>query len=125
MPDDFKKQLVLTLGVGADVDDEELDELSRQLRSELGELGIEVTNPVSPGKAPAGAKGDPITLTTLAVTLAPIALTELMKALQAWLTRHDRATVTVESEGKKITITGSPSKEQQRTLEAFVSRRKQ
>ena len=51
MPNDFKKQLVLTLGVGADVDDEELDELSRQRRSELVALGVEVTNPVSPGKA--------------------------------------------------------------------------
>ena len=119
------RQFVLTLGAGPDADDEELAQLSRQLRSELLELGVEAANPESAEKAPAGGKGDPITLTTLVVTLAPIALTELMKVLQAWLTRHDRATVTVESGGKKITITGSPSKEEQRTLQAFIGRRRQ
>jgi Effector Associated Constant Component 1 len=121
MPEELKKQLVLTLGAGPDADGEELAELSRQLRSELVELGVETANAARSGKAPAGAKGDPITLTTLAVTLAPIALTGLVKALEAWLTRHDRATVTVESGGEKITISGSPSKEQERTLEAFIS----
>jgi hypothetical protein len=59
-------------------------------------------------------------LATLAVTLAPVALTALMTALQTWLSRHERASVTVESGGEKLVVTGSPSKEQQRLIEIFV-----
>ena len=118
------KQFVLTLAAGPDADDEELAQLGRQLRTQLLELDVEAADLVRRGTAPAGSKGDPVTLATLAVTLAPLALTEIMKAVQAWLTRHDRASVTVESGTDKITITGSPSKEQQRTLEAFISRHK-
>ena len=118
------RQFVLTLGAGPDADDEELAQLGRQLRTELLELDVETVDPLRQGAAPAGSKGDPVTLATLAVTLAPFALTELMKAVQVWLTRHDRASVTVERGTDKITITGSHSKEQQRTLEAFISRHK-
>lgn len=95
-------------------------ELGRQLRTELLDLDVEAVNPVRAGTVPAGAKGDPVTWATLAVTLAPLALTEVMKTVQAWLTRHERATVTVESGSEKITITGSLSKEQQSTLDAFI-----
>lgn len=116
------RQFVLTLGAGPEADDEELAQLGRQLRTQLLELDVEAVDPVREDAAPAGSKGDPVTLATLAVTLAPLALTEVMKAVQAWLTRHDRASVTVESGTDKITITGSPSKEQQRTLDAFISR---
>lgn len=118
------KQFVLTLGGGPEADDEELAQLGRQLRTELLQLNVEAADPMPQGGAPAGSKGDPVALATLAVTLAPLAMTEVMKAVQAWLTRHDRASVTVESGADKITITGSPSKEQQRALEAFITRHK-
>ena len=49
-----------------------------------------------------------------------MALTEAMKVLQNWLSRHERASVTVESGGEKIVVTGSPSKEQQQLIEAFI-----
>jgi hypothetical protein len=84
-------------------------------------LDVDTVKQVHSGTAPTGAKGDPVALATLAVTLAPIALTELMKALQAWLSRHERANVSVESGGEKIVVTGSPSKEQQQLIEAFIS----
>jgi hypothetical protein len=122
---DEPTQFLLTLGAGADSDDAELAELGRQLRNQLLELpSVDAVNPLRAGTAPAGAKGDPAIWATLAVTLAPIALTELIKIAQAWLTRHDRATLTVESGGEKITITGTPSKEQTRLLENFVGRHK-
>jgi hypothetical protein len=115
-------QLVLTVGVGSCDDNQGLAILGRQLRTELLELDVEAVNPAGSGAAPKGAKGDPVTLAALAVTLAPIALTGLIKAMQDWVTRHDRATVTVESGDDKITITGSPSNEQRSTIEAFIRR---
>jgi hypothetical protein len=121
---DSPRHLLLTLGAGPDADDEELAELGLQLRNELLELDVEGVDPVRRGTAPAQAKGDPITLAALAVTLAPIALTKLIEVVQAWVTRHEKASVMVESGGEKITITGSPSKEQQRALETFIGRNK-
>jgi hypothetical protein len=44
--------------------------------------------------------------------------------LQMWLSRHDRASVTVESGGEKFTLTGTLSSEQERMVEAFLNRHK-
>jgi hypothetical protein len=117
-------QLILHLDPGPEADKEEQALLAQRLRGELLELNVDAVEPVRSGTAPPGAKGDAVTLATLAVTLAPMALTEVIKALQAWLSRHERASVSLESEGEKIVVTGSPSKEQQRLIEAFVSRHK-
>jgi hypothetical protein len=113
---------MLLIDAGPDADREEEAQLTGRLREKLLELNVETVEPVRSGATPAGAKGDPVTLAALAVTLAPMALTEVMKALQAWLSRHDRASVSVESGGEKILVTGSPSKEQQRLIEAFINR---
>src|SRR5580704_7324518 len=113
-------KLLLHIDTGADTDTEEQARLTDRLRADLLELDVDAVDRVHSGASPAGAKGDPITLAALAVTLAPVALNGLMKALQAWLTRHDRATVTAEIEGRKIVVTGSPSKEKQHMIETFV-----
>jgi hypothetical protein len=117
-------QLLLHIDLGPETDREEQARFAQRLREDLLELDVDAVEPVHSGVAPAGAKGDPVTLATLAITLAPMALTEVMKALQAWLSRHERASVSVESGHEKIVVTGSPSKEQQRLIEAFVSRHK-
>jgi hypothetical protein len=117
-------QLTLHLHAGTEADREEQAHLTQRLRENLLELNVDRVEPVRSGTTPAGAKGDPATLAALVVTMAPMALTEVMKALQTWLSRHDRASVSVESGGGKIVVTGSPSKEQQQLIEAFVSRHK-
>jgi hypothetical protein len=114
-------RLVLHIDGGADADMEELARLTDRLRADLLELDVDAVDRVHSGASPAGAKGDPVTLAALAVTLAPIALTGLMKALQTWSARHDGATVTVESDGRKIVVTGSPSKEQRQMVESFLA----
>jgi hypothetical protein len=115
---------LLHLDLGTEADNEEQALLAQRLREDLLKLDVDAVEPVPSGETPVGAKGDPLVLTTLLVTLAPMALTEFMKALQAWLTRHERASVSVESGAEKIVVTGSPSREQQRLIEAFVSRHK-
>jgi len=117
-------QFMLHIDAGPEADKEEQARLAQRLRENLLELDVDNVQQVHSGTAPAGAKGDPVALATLAVTLAPLLLTEVMKALQTWLSRHDRASVSVESGGEKIVVTGSPSKEQQQLIEAFVNRHK-
>jgi hypothetical protein len=114
-------QLILHIDSGSEADREEQAQFTQGLRNALVELDVDRVDPMrSDSEAPVGSKGDPLTLAALAVTLAPIALREVMKALQVWLSRHERATVTIESGGQKIAVTGSPSKEQQKLIDAFV-----
>jgi len=61
---------------------------------------------------------------TLAMTIAPGLITALITTLQAWLTRHERSSITLESGGEKLVVTGNPSQEEQRLIEVWVSSHK-
>ncbi|HEY0796963.1 MAG TPA: hypothetical protein VGD64_14415 [Acidisarcina sp.] len=112
--------LILDAGPGAD--QQEIAELGQKLRREIQQLNVDDVQFLRVGKAPAGAKGDPITMANMAVTLAPVVLTSLFSLLQMWLTRHDKSTVTIEMGGDKIVLSGSPSKEQRDILQAALAR---
>ena len=122
---DQTAQLMLNIDAGPEADAEELEQLTRQLRGELTELDVETVNLVRAGAAPRGAKvGDPITWGALLVTLTASGgvITTLIGALQPWLTRHERRSVTLEIDGDKLEVTGISSEEQQRLVNAWVSR---
>ena len=116
-------QLTLTVdALGAD--DEDRAELARRLRQQLIEADVDSVEFARSEAPPAGAKCDPVSLTALAVTVAPAAITAMIGMLQMWLSRHDRASVTVESGGEKFTLTGTLSSEQKQMVEAFLNRHK-
>lgn len=119
-------ELVLNIEPGPDSDDQEQVELTRQLRKRLLELNEleRVESPAAPAQA--GAKAVPIDWQTLIVTLAASGgvLTSLIGVVQSWLTRQDRASVTLELGGDKLTITGASSETQKRLVEDWVKRRK-
>ena len=118
-------QLMLDIDAGPDVDEEELAELTHQLRGELLELDVEAVDLVRAGEAPERAKvGDPITWGALLVALAASGgvLTTLINTLQSWLTRHERRSVTLEIDGDKLEVSGISSEEQQRLINAWLSR---
>ena len=117
-------KVVLHIDAGAGADSEEQASLTERLLREIADLDVDAVERVRSGAAPAGAKGDPVTLATLAVTLAPIALKSVTDLLQSWLSRHERASVTLESGGAKITLTGTPSQEQVRMVEGWMARLK-
>ncbi len=116
--------LTISVDAGQSADLQESAELTRRLRQFMLDSDVDKVDFVRNGETPTGSKGDIVSLTSLAVTLAPVALTTLTGILQSWLTRHDRASVTVESGGEKLIITGSLSREQQQTLDAFLDRHK-
>jgi hypothetical protein len=121
---DTSPTLTLSVDAGQSADLQESAELTRRLRQFMLDRDVDRIEFVRTSAAPTGAKGDIVSLTSLAVTLAPVALTTLAGILQSWLTRHDRASVTVETGGEKFTITGSLSREQHKTLDAFLDRHK-
>jgi hypothetical protein len=109
-----------------DADEQELAQLSEQLRTVLQrESDADAIERSRGDSAPAGAKGDPLTLAALAVMIAPQAVEGLLKVIQSWVSRHERASVTVKSGDKELTITGEPSPEQQRLAETFLAQLKQ
>jgi hypothetical protein len=122
---DQKTQLILNLDTGAESDVEELAELTPQLRTELLELDVDTVDLVSVEKAPAKAKaGDPAAWGELLVTLTSSGgvLVALVSLLQSWLTHNERRSVTLEIDGDKLEVTGISSEEQQRLIDAWLSR---
>lgn len=121
-------QLRLTLNAEPETDGEELEKLTRQLREELLELDVQAVDLMTDGLIPAKAKaGDPITWGTLLLTLAASGgvFTALIRVLQAWLTRHERRSITLEIEGDKLQVTGITSAEQQQLIDAWLNRHRQ
>jgi hypothetical protein len=119
-----RTQLLLTISPERGADAQELAELSRQLRAAVLESDADTVEPTRADAAPAGAKGDPLTLATLAITIAPTAVEGLIRIVQAWVSRHERASVTVEAEGAKLTVTGDPSAMQGQLVDAFLAHHK-
>jgi hypothetical protein len=118
--------LILKIEITSSVDDEERVELTEKLRQHLSELDEleKIDSPALP-KIP-GNKSAGIDLQTLLVTLAASGgvLTTLTGAVQSWLTRQDRSSVTIEAGGDKLTITGASSDTQKRLVDAWIDRHK-
>ncbi len=118
--------LKLQFGDGPQTDKEELEMVTRQLREELLGLDVEDVDFVSTGEAPEKAKaGDPVTWGTLLLTLAASGgvITTVINAVQSWLTRADRRSITLEIDGDKLEIKGISSEEQQRLTDEWLKRR--
>ena len=122
--------LGLTITLRDEVGDEELDQLTRQLRDAIDELGVEEVR-LAPGTGlPVGAKGDSVTLGSLVVTLASAGVfTGLVEVLKSWvLNRGGRtAHIKVKIEGQEIELDfpqPSDSHDVVRSVESLVEKLK-
>jgi len=101
----------------------ELDELTRQLRTEVEELNIDSVEQVSAGVAPEGTKAaDFAAIGEMAVTLAPAIIPPLFDLLKSWVQRKPSTPVTVKVRiGKRTAqIEYDPTKTSAKDLEALV-----
>ena len=119
-------QAMLTLDAGPEADVEDLEGLTRQLRTELLELDVEAVDLVRAGEMPAKAKaGDPITWGMLLLTfVSGGGLAALIGLLQAWLTRHGQSSVTVKIGDDELTVTGNPTEQQQEAIDVWLRRQR-
>src|SRR5690349_12973806 len=104
-------------------DSEELDELTRQLRSEVQELDIESVHEVSEGVAPAGTKGvDMAAVGQMAISLAPSLIPPLFDLLKSWVERKPSTPVkvTVKVGRKTAQIEYDPTKTAAKDLDVLV-----
>jgi hypothetical protein len=106
-----------------DGDSVELDELTRQLRSEVQELDIESVHQVSEGVAPAGTKGvDMAAIGQMAISLAPSLIPPLFDLLKSWVERKPSTPVkvTVKVGRKTAQIEYDPTKTSAKDLDLLV-----
>jgi len=104
-----------------DTIDEDIDRMTRQLLSELRELDVESAELIRGGPAPAGSKGDPVTIGSIAIEVLPALLPTVVGMVQAWAARGQGRTV--KFKGKGIEFEGSPE-ELQRVLATLGKGRK-
>ena len=104
-------------------DSVELDELTRQLRSEVQELDIESIHEVSEGVAPAGTKGvDMAAIGQMAISLVPSIIPPLFDLLKSWMERKPSTPVkvTVKIGRKTAQIEYDPTKTSAKDLDLLV-----
>ena len=89
-----------------DATKDELDRLTRQLLSELKETNVDSAELAKGGAAPAGTKGDPISIGSILIEALPVALPSVIALVQAWISRGQGRTV--KFKGKGIEFEGTP-----------------
>ena len=91
----------LTLHIHPDLnpDADDLDWLTRQLRSELNQMPIESVDLIQEGQVPFGAKSaEAVTVGALAIAVLPPFIPQLVTFLQSWVMRAENRRVTVKSQ---------------------------
>jgi hypothetical protein len=123
---DQPMQAMLTLEAGPEADLEDLEGLTRQLRTELLELDVDAVDLVRAGEMPAKAKaGDPITWGQLLLTfVSGGGLAAFIGLLQAWLIRQGQSSVTVKIGDDELTVTGNPTEQQREAIEVWLRRQR-
>ena len=119
-----QQTLDLTISLQDQVEDEELDRLTRQLRDEIAELDVEEVE-LAPGtELPPGAKGDPITIGSIAVALASAGVfTALIELLKSWALRREGRTITVKAKvgQREVELTYSPTETSPQEMTRFAN----
>lgn len=91
--------ITLQLSGDRELHPEELDDATRQLRSELLDLQVESVDLIGTQAVPEGAKSaEAISLGTMAMTVLPVFVPKVMDFLQSWVTRHDGKTIKVKTQ---------------------------
>jgi hypothetical protein len=107
------------------VDEEEIDQLSRQLRRELLELEVARVDPAPSEATPPESKaGDPVAIGALLVSLmsSPELLAAIVGKIQAMLSLVGRHSVRLEIDGDALEVSGVSSREQRRLIEIWIDR---
>jgi hypothetical protein len=122
-PETSELRLLLELETGADED--ELDLLTRELRRELIDQGVDYFEAVSGEPIPQGAKAvDPITIGALALAVTPVLLPKLIEFLNSWTMRAENRKIKIKTQvgDRSIELEYSPSAISEEELMKLTSR---
>jgi hypothetical protein len=121
------EMLAVDLEPASDADQQELDELTRRLRTELLQYDVQSVRPTTSRESvPTGSKGgaEAISIGSLAVQLitSPELLTALIQGIKGWLSRQHARSVKLTIDGDEISVTGVSSSEQAKLIDAWIAR---
>ena len=115
--------LDLTISLQDQVDQDELDRLTRQLCDEINELDVEDARLAKGSELPVGAKGDPITVGSIVVALASAGVfTGLVELIKSWALRREGRTITVRAKvgEREVELAYSPAETSPEEMIKFV-----
>jgi hypothetical protein len=114
---------MVSVQIQIDEDDtQELDRLSRELRRELLELDVDDVALAWGTEAPLGAKGDPVTVGMLVVSLANSAvLAGICQVARTWVNRAQGRRIVMKDGKRTLEITGASNDQQQQVIDAFLT----
>ena len=96
--DPHATSLTIVVDAGTDALAEDVDALTRRLRTELQDFGVEHVTLQTGTATPSGTKSvEAVTLGALAVTILPQLLPRLIEFLQAWSLRTKDRTVKIKA----------------------------
>ena len=107
-----KMRLILNLDLGEEADDDALDRVTRDLRSELLGLDVDSVEFVKSGESPEGTKSaEAVTIGSLAVILLPTLIPKLLEYLQSWSLRAESRKVSIKTQvgDRSIELEYSPT----------------
>lgn len=126
MPTD-RRELAVAL-IDDDLDAEEVDELTQQLREELLESDVYSVELVTAGEAPPGTRGiDIVVLGGLMVHIAESldALSAVIGTIRHWLSRRGRGVVKLQIGDDVLELSSASKEDQERLVDAFLNRHAQ
>jgi len=96
----------------SDATEEDIDQMTRQLLSELRDTDVESAELAKGGSAPGGTKsGDAVAMGSIVISALPTVLPAVVGLVQAWAARGQGRTV--KFKGKGIEFEGSPEELQE------------
>lgn len=126
MPTDTSIPLLnLQVDSGNVLDPDELDRVTRQLRSDLAELNVESVEFPHSTNVPAGAKSaEAVALGSLAVAVLPVAIPKVIEFLRDWLMRGENRTLKLKLQvgGNSAEIEYNPSTVATNDIELMVGK---
>ena len=121
-----KNRLIININHSPDDDDEQLEQLTLQLKEDLRELDVDKVHFIRKGDAPTGTKGDDVTRWgSLFVTLAASGgiLPSVINTIQSWLTHHEGRSIRMKIDDDELEVKGMISDEEEhRLIDDWINR---
>jgi hypothetical protein len=120
-------QLKVHIKGGNEDDKQEIDSLSRSLQDDLSHLKVEDVYLLYEKPPPDSKAFDGVALGSMVVDfVGGGAIKEVTQTVQAWITRNENRSITIEmTDGERIDVKGISGKDQQKIIDAWVMRQMQ
>jgi hypothetical protein len=115
--------LTIVLSGLPDMDADELDNLTVDLRNALLELDVDAVAPITTNELPIGAKpAEALTVGALAVTTSPVLIASVVRLIQTWIKNRPLRKLTLTIGDDHLEINQPSRGEQRLVVESFIAK---